>query len=69
MQRISFIQAALFSVALAILASPALTSAQAGPQGSSSGGGWVLLAIFAGLVIAITMFTRSQRRKLPKNAP
>lgn len=68
MQRITSIQAALSSVALAILASPALASAQAGPQGSG-GGGWVLLVLFAALAIAITMFTRSQRRKFPKNTP
>jgi hypothetical protein len=65
MERINFIQAALASVALAILASPALASAQAAPQGGG-GGGWVLLAIFGALAIGITVFTMSQRKKFPK---
>jgi uncharacterized protein HemX len=65
MERIRFIQAALTSVALAILASPALASAQAAPQ-SGGGGGWVLLVIFGALAIGITVFTMSQRRKSPK---
>lgn len=65
MERIRFIQAALSSVALAILASPALASAQAAPQ-SAGGGGWILLAIFGVLAIGITLFTMSQRKKFPK---
>jgi hypothetical protein len=68
MERNRFIEAALCSVAFAILASPALAMAQAAPQ-SGGGGGWLLLVIFGALAVAITVFTVSQRRKFPKNEP
>jgi hypothetical protein len=68
MERIRFIQAALFSAATATLVAPTLALAQAAPQ-QAGGGGWILLAIFGALVVGITLFTRSQRRKFPKNNP
>jgi hypothetical protein len=62
MQLIRFIQAALFSAAVAVLGAPALALAQAAPQGGG-GGAWLLLVIFGGFAVAITLFARSQRRK------
>ena len=66
MERIRIIQAALFSAAIAILGAPSLALAQAAPQ-SSGGGGWFLLVIFGAMVVGITLFTISQRKKLPKD--
>jgi hypothetical protein len=68
MERIRFIQAALFSAAFAILAAPPLALAQAAPE-RAGGGGWVLLLIFGALVVGIIWFTRSQRRRDSKNIP
>lgn len=65
MERIKFIQAALYGMALAVLASPALASAQAAPQ-TAGGGGWILLVIFGVLALGIALFTMSQRKKFPK---
>jgi hypothetical protein len=69
MERIRFIQAALFSAAIATLAVPALALAQAEAPQRSGSGGWFLLVLFAALAVGITLFTRSQRRKFPKNNP
>ena len=66
MERIRFIQAALFGAAVAILGAPALALAQAAPQ-SGGGGAWFLLVIFGALAIGNALFTPSQRRKSPKN--
>jgi fatty acid desaturase len=68
MERIKFIQAALFSAAFAMLAAPALALAQAAPE-RAGGGGWVLLLVFGALVVAIIWFTLSQRRRGSKNIP
>jgi hypothetical protein len=68
MERIRFIQAALFSAAIAVVGAPALALAQAAPE-RAGGGGWVLLVVFGALVVAIVGYTLSQRRGGSKKVP